>query len=123
MASRFAALTGLLLVALLASPCGAQSPLQGGSPDGKEHRSERAKEEFMRETGYPHGRPGYVVDHVRPLAEGGADTPSNMQWQTIQAAKAKDKVECGGKKCGSHSSKGSRPKKSSSSHHGSHSHH
>ena len=26
--------------------------------------------------------PGYVVDHVRPLASVGADAPSNMQWQT-----------------------------------------
>jgi hypothetical protein len=37
--------------------------------------------------------PGYVVDHVVALKRGGADNPSNMQWQTIQDAKAKDKVE------------------------------
>lgn len=37
--------------------------------------------------------PGYVVDHVRPLACGGADSPVNMQWQTTVVAKAKDKVE------------------------------
>jgi hypothetical protein len=34
-----------------------------------------------------------VIDHVMPLKRGGADAPSNMQWQTIQAAKAKDKIE------------------------------
>jgi hypothetical protein len=28
-----------------------------------------------------------------PLKRGGADSPSNMQWQTQAAAKAKDKVE------------------------------
>jgi 5-methylcytosine-specific restriction endonuclease McrA len=44
-------------------------------------------------TGYPHGRPGYVVDHIIPLKHGGADAPSNMQWQTIAEAKAKDKWE------------------------------
>jgi hypothetical protein len=44
-------------------------------------------------TGYPHGRPGYVIDHIVPLACGGADAPSNMQWQTVAAAKAKDKWE------------------------------
>jgi hypothetical protein len=36
---------------------------------------------------------GYVVDHIVPLKRGGADTPSNMQWQTTAAAKAKDKIE------------------------------
>jgi hypothetical protein len=33
------------------------------------------------------------VDHVVPLACGGADAPSNMQWQTIAEAKAKDRKE------------------------------
>jgi hypothetical protein len=37
--------------------------------------------------------PGYVIDHIRPLACGGADDPSNVQWQTVAAAKAKDRVE------------------------------
>lgn len=34
-----------------------------------------------------------VVDHIIPLKRGGSDAPSNMQWQTIEAAKAKDKIE------------------------------
>lgn len=37
--------------------------------------------------------PGYVVDHIVPLACGGADAPSNMQWQTVADGKAKDKWE------------------------------
>jgi hypothetical protein len=28
-----------------------------------------------------------------PLKRGGADSPSNMQWQTKAEAKAKDKIE------------------------------
>jgi hypothetical protein len=56
-------------------------------------RSESAKRKFMKQSGYPHGRPGYVVDHIIPLKKGGCDCPSNMQWQTKAAAKAKDKVE------------------------------
>ncbi len=56
-------------------------------------RSEAAKHDFWKQSGYPKGRPGYVVDHIVPLACGGADAPSNMQWQTVEAGKAKDKVE------------------------------
>lgn len=56
-------------------------------------RSDAARHAFARQTGYPNGRPGYVIDHIVPLACGGADTPSNMQWQSAAAAKAKDKTE------------------------------
>lgn len=74
-----------------------------GSPSrdsrGRIRRSRSARQAFERQTGYPRGRPGYVIDHVRPLACGGADAPSNMQWQTVAAAKAKDRTERIG--CGS----------------------
>jgi hypothetical protein len=38
----------------------------------------------------------YIVDHKKALACGGADSPANMQWQTLAAAKAKDKIELKG---------------------------
>ncbi|MGC9151608.1 MAG: HNH endonuclease signature motif containing protein [Microbacter sp.] len=60
---------------------------------GKIKRSSSARHEFMVKTGYPHGRPGYVIDHIIPLKRGGSDTPDNMQWQTKAEAKAKDKWE------------------------------
>lgn len=66
---------------------------------GRIKRSESAKNEFKRAHPCPsNGRssgacPGYVIDHVNPLKRGGADAPSNMQWQTKAAAKAKDKWE------------------------------
>jgi len=29
--------------------------------------------------------PGFVVDHVKPLAKGGLDTADNMRWRTVAA--------------------------------------
>ncbi len=70
----------------------------------KERRPLEVKHEFQQQhpcpsTGHTSGhRPGYVKDHVVPLACGGPDSASNMQWQTVEAAKAKDKWETKG--CG-----------------------
>jgi hypothetical protein len=45
-------------------------------------------------TGKPSGKcPGYIKDHIVPLACGGADSVQNLQWQTIADAKAKDRWE------------------------------
>ena len=66
---------------------------------GRIKRSAKARDDFKKHhpcpsTGGTSGScPGYVIDHVQALKHGGADTPSNMQWQTIEAAKAKDKIE------------------------------
>jgi hypothetical protein len=66
---------------------------------GRIKRSESAKRGFMilhpcPVTGRTSGPcPGYVIDHINPLACGGVDAPLNMQWQTTAAAKAKDKWE------------------------------
>jgi hypothetical protein len=95
----------LLALALLAAP--ASTEARGGSGRGHSRavagvkrdrhgriaRSEAARLAFMRATGFPKGRPGYVVDHIVPLYRGGADTPSNMQWETLAEAKAKDRWE------------------------------
>ena len=68
---------------------------------GRIARSSKAKAEFRRSTGYAHGRPGYVIDHIVPLSRGGSDSPSNMQWQSKAEAKAKDHWERGGSSRGS----------------------
>ena len=66
---------------------------------GRIKRSKAARSAFERQNPCPStGRnrgacPGYVVDHVKPLECGGADAPSNMQWQTVADGKMKDKTE------------------------------
>ncbi len=92
----------LLVVLFLAvGLAGGAFPRGGGlsGHHGNTHRNSQAKHDFMKfnpcsSTGRTSGAcPGYVVDHVVPLKRGGADYPSNMQWQTLQEAKAKDKRE------------------------------
>jgi hypothetical protein len=67
--------------------------------NGRIARSAQARNDFKRghpcpSTGKSSGAcPGYVIDHVKPLKRGGADRPGNMQWQTTEAARQKDKVE------------------------------
>lgn len=39
------------------------------------------------------GRAGYEHDHIVPLCLGGADTDANLQWQPIDEALQKDKIE------------------------------
>lgn len=66
---------------------------------GRIKRSQQAKNEFKRQhpcpaTGRSRGPClGYVVDHVVALKRGGADSPGNMQWQTREAAREKDRWE------------------------------
>jgi hypothetical protein len=56
-------------------------------------RSAKAKRTFDIQMGYPNGRKGYIVDHVCALANGGIDHPKNMQYQTIENSRIKDKLE------------------------------
>ncbi len=66
--------------------------------NGRIRRSSSACYEFKQQpcpaTGSSTGAcPGYVIDHIKPLACGGEDSPANMQWQTRAAAKEKDTWE------------------------------
>ena len=73
--------------------------LNGNFSEVKHNRSYHSIKQFKLEnpcpaTGRYKGRcEGYVIDHVLPLACGGLDTPKNMQWQTLQEARAKDRWE------------------------------
>lgn len=63
------------------------------------HRCKQVLRAFVNQQACPatglHRLPckGYVIDHIKPLACGGADDPSNLQWQTREDAKAKDRWE------------------------------
>lgn len=73
----------LMLSLQLASPP-SMTPVQ------RHHAEVRA---FMVQSGYPHGRAGYVVDHILPLCAGGPDVRTNMQWQERAASYQKDRYE------------------------------
>ena len=80
----------LLIIILLLSPICLYA---------EQHRSQKAKAMFKFTHPCPaNGRTkgscrGYIIDHIKPLACGGADSSENMQWQTKAEAKAKDKLE------------------------------
>ena len=67
--------------------------------EAKQYRSYHAIKQFKLENSCPasgryKGRcEGYVIDHIKPLACGGLDSPKNMQWQTLKDAKSKDRWE------------------------------
>jgi len=47
------------------------------------------KREFQRNSGFPNGRDGYVVDYILPLKDGGAEDAENMKWVTLDEARAR----------------------------------
>jgi 5-methylcytosine-specific restriction endonuclease McrA len=61
-------------------------------------RSSAVRSQFQRHTICPStGKYGrcrdHVIDHVMPLCAGGADNLANLQYQTIEDAKIKDRWE------------------------------
>lgn len=101
-----AALAAAFVAALALAPYPSDAKGSGGGHSSGSHRgahrSPEARRDFKRKqpcpaTGSSRGAcPGYVVDHVVPLACGGADAPSNMQWQTVAEGRAKDAWETRG---------------------------
>ena len=94
----------LILAFALLSACTAVAPAPSApaiqrDAHGRIERSGAARAAFKREhpcpvTHMPKGPClGYIIDHVIALKRGGADSPANMQWQTVDEAKAKDRVE------------------------------
>jgi hypothetical protein len=92
----------LVILLLLVLPADASRRCAACPRDshGRIQRSYHAKHGFRKEnpcpsTGKTTGKcPGYVIDHSVALCQGGADSKSNLAWQTTADAKAKDKIEC-----------------------------
>ena len=67
--------------------------------EAHQHRSYHAIKEFKlfhpcpANGSYKGHCEGYIIDHIKPLACGGLDSPKNMQWQSKSDAKQKDKWE------------------------------
>lgn len=89
----------LLLIAALCQPAPAKGRRHAAHRTHKVKRTSAARTAFRQRNPCPATNkttgpcPGYVIDHKQALKRGGPDTPENMQWQTTQAAKAKDRVE------------------------------
>jgi len=60
---------------------------------GEVIRSRAVHRAFLKATGYPQGRPGFVADHIFPLCAGGRDAVDNLQWQSVAEGKVKDRDE------------------------------
>jgi hypothetical protein len=79
----------LIIFALLFSPLA----------EAKIKRSYKAKSDFAKIHACPStglnkpSCPGWRIDHPKPLACGGPDTPDNMQWLTIYDWQQKSKWE------------------------------
>lgn len=78
------ALLLLFTAAPLAAPC-------SGRTEGR--RKTSVIRAFKKATGYPNGRPGYVVDHIVPLCACGSDATYNLQWQEYTVSRQKDAFE------------------------------
>jgi hypothetical protein len=65
-----------------------------GQPRSASERSAFKRAHPCPSTGLRRGTcPGFVIDHVDPLCNGGADHHSNMQWQDTKSALEKDRWE------------------------------
>lgn len=60
------------------------------------YRSAARRRLFVRMTGGPRGR--QVVNHIVPLACGGCDVPSNMEWMSVAVWRGRtgpERYDCG----------------------------
>jgi len=80
----------IFLIAMLALSMQAEACIQRSAAARQAFKNSHPCPETGKSRGACHG---YVIDHIKALACGGADAPENMQWQTAEDAKSKDKWE------------------------------
>ena len=89
----------VLLLVVAGADAARRSEVAKRDKNGKIARNANAKALFRKghpcpSTGRTIGKcPGYVVDHIIALKRGGPDDPENMQWQTVEEARIKDRYE------------------------------
>jgi hypothetical protein len=92
-------LAAALLAVTMIAGCATSATSGGATYSGFSTRSSSARADFMKSnpcpsTGKSSGAcPGFAVDHKRPLAAGGNDHKSNMQWLSNSEHKAKTRAE------------------------------
>lgn len=60
---------------------------------GKIYRDYKAVNDFKKKNPKPNDGHAYDVDHIKPLSQGGADKPSNMQWIRTEDHRKKSAAE------------------------------
>lgn len=55
----------------------------------KVYRDYKAVNDFKRTHPKPNDGRAYDIDHIKPLSQGGADKPSNMQWISVEEHRRK----------------------------------
>jgi len=83
----------VILALLLATGLATKATRAAPFSLGRIFHSSSEKTKFKELSGFPHGRPGYVIDYIRPLKYGGAAKAYNMQWLPKAEAKLKHRSE------------------------------
>jgi hypothetical protein len=81
-----------------------KSTIANRGSNGKIKRSASARADFMRRTGYPKWRKGYVVDHIVPLECGGPTSRAICSGRRCKKRRLKTKAKETADKSKSHDS-------------------
>ena len=90
--------TALIIFLALADPAAArhrvktyidENGVRRVQKTGKIYRDYAAVRAFKRTHPMPSDGRAYDIDHIKPLSKGGADSPDNMRWVTVEEHRRK----------------------------------